>query len=268
MRFTVVTPSYNCADYILRNIRSVREQGLAPGELEHWIIDGGSTDGTVELLRNQAGIKWISEKDRGLSDAVNKGIQRARGQWIVWLNADDSLALGALDTVSKASETHPEVRLFCGAVSILRYDGSLEQTVPGWDYNLKDLLGTRTGINQPSTIVHREVYDKVGLLNVEDRYAMDYEWVVRAMHHYRCQPLAETLAFAHRRRGSITDANMVRQFQRFLEIRRQYHQPVLSRAEFRIRFYIYTEGLRRIGLARRAVRFVKRQLGREPLHPM
>ena len=95
MKFSVITPSYNCKEFILENIQSVRAQGLGPEELEHWIIDGGSTDGTVELLKSETGIHWISELDKGLADAVNKGILRSKGEWIIWLNADDLLASDA-----------------------------------------------------------------------------------------------------------------------------------------------------------------------------
>ena len=268
MTFTVVTPSFNCAPFIRNNIQSVRDQGLCHDELEHWVIDGGSTDGTLEILKREGDLKWVSERDRGLSDAVNKGIARARGDWIIWLNADDALAPGALEAFRRALCLHSDIRVFCGALTCLSYDGTVEQTVPGWDYNLEDLLGLRTGINQPATFVHREVYTKVGLLDVNNRYAMDYEWMVRAMHCFRCVPLKETLAICRRRKGSITDANMAKQFEEFLRLRRIYHRPIFSRAELRIRFYLWTEWMRRIRWLRGTVRSVKRLAGREPIHPM
>src|SRR5665213_1950029 len=161
MLFSVITPSLNCKDFILENIRSVREQGFGPEQLEHWIIDGGSSDGTLNLLREQKDVHWISEPDKGLSDAVNKGIQRASGDWIIWLNADDFLATNALNIFLENVKRHPDIRIFAGDETILAYDGSIEQVVPGWDYNLKDLLGTRTDMNQASTFVHRELYQKV-----------------------------------------------------------------------------------------------------------
>jgi glycosyltransferase involved in cell wall biosynthesis len=268
MLFTVITPSFNCAEYIRINIESVRAQGFEPEQLEHWIIDGGSTDGTIEVLKGESGIQWLSERDRGLSDAVNKGIQRARGDWIVWVNADDWLAPGALRTFLQSVERNPAARIFCGAQSWMRYDGSLEQIVPAWDYDLKELLGSRTGINQASTFIHRDVFATVGLLDVEDKYTMDYEFLVRAMHHYQCVPIPEVLSFYRRRRGSITDANMLRQFQNFLRLRRRYRQPYLCLAEFRVRFYLYTDWLRRLPWVRRAVRRAKRLVGHEPLHPI
>src|SRR2546421_11161603 len=100
MLTSIVTPSLNCGQYILRNITSVREQKFNPNELEHWIIDGGSRDQTVEILRNQKDVKWVSEPDNGLSDAVNKGIRLSQGDWIIWLNADDELAPGAIEAVA------------------------------------------------------------------------------------------------------------------------------------------------------------------------
>ena len=268
MIFSVITPSFNCKDFILENTESVRSQGMSPEQLEHWVIDGGSTDGTVEILKETEGVKWISERDQGLSDAVNKGIQRAKGDWIIWLNADDLLAKDSCKVFLEYAAKNPQIRIFAGDLVFLREDGMSEQTVKGWDYNLHDLLGTRTGMNQPSTFVHREVYEKVGLLDVSNRCAMDYEWLVRAMHHYSCVPIPQVLSYSRRRKGSITNTQMAGQFKEFLRQRRKYGKPFLSRAEFQIRFFIYTDWLRQMPRLRRTVRRVKRLFGKEPLHPM
>jgi glycosyltransferase involved in cell wall biosynthesis len=267
MLFSIVTPSLNCRDFIASNIASIRKQGFGPDELEHWVIDGGSTDGTLDILARETDVKWISEPDKGLSDAVNKGIERAAGEWIIWLNADDFLADGALRIFLEWARRYPEIRVFAGDQTYLRYDGTFEATYPGWDYNLKELLGMRTAINQASTFVHREVYQKVGLLDVSIRDAMDYEWLVRAMHHYQCVPIPQVLTFYRRRRGSIMDANAVKFYKTFLGLRRKYNCPRFSRAEFQIRFYIYTDPLRRIPWLRRSVRRIKGLFGKAPLHP-
>ena len=150
--FTIVTPALNCGCYLPRNLASIQSQGLQPGEVEHWVIDGGSTDGTLELLQKQTGLKYISEKDKGLSDAVNKGLRRATGEWIIWLNADDELAAGALALFKEAVQKYPGIYLFCGRQEVLGYDGALETVSDGWDYNLKELLGMRTAILQASPI--------------------------------------------------------------------------------------------------------------------
>ena len=149
--FSIVTPALNARAFLPRNRASVCAQGMAPGEVEHWVIDGGSKDGTVEWLQTQADVKFISEKDRGLSDAVNKGIQRATGEWILWLNADDELAPGAMAKFKEAVARFPDARMFCGAEEMRGYDGTVEEVLEPWDYNLKELLGTRIAINQAAT---------------------------------------------------------------------------------------------------------------------
>lgn len=267
MLFTIVTPSLNCKDYIQNNFDSIMKQGFGPDELEQWVMDGGSKDGTVDLLKNQTRALWVSEKDKGLSDAVNKGIRRAKGDWIIWLNADDLLNDGALKTFVEYVRKYPDIRIFCGDQAFLKYDGTMESVVEGWDYNLKELLGVRTGMNQSATFVHREVYEKVGLLDISIRYAMDYEWLVRAMHQYKCVHIPHILATYRRRPGSIMDANMAAHFETFLKVRRTYNQPRLSRAEFRILFFLYTDWLRKIRWARTGVRKVKGLFGKAPFHP-
>ncbi|HEX3720182.1 MAG TPA: glycosyltransferase family 2 protein [Verrucomicrobiae bacterium] len=268
MLFSIITPSLNCKDYISANIESVRKQGFGAEELEQRVIDGGSTDGTLDVLRSEAEIEWISEPDKGLADAVNKGIQRAKGDWIIWLNADDALADDGLKTFLRYVHLHPGIRIFCGNQAILRYDGTVEQVVPGWDYNLKDLLGVRTGMNQAATFVHQEVYQKAGLLDVGNRYTMDYEWLVRAMHHYKCVPIPHVLTHYRRRKGSITHAHLTKQYEDFLAIRRRYEKSYFTLGELRIRFYLYTDPLRQIGWLRKFVRVIKRLFGQEPAHPV
>src|SRR4051812_15345342 len=95
---TVVTPSLNSAATIKETLASVRDQGLGE-QVEHVVVDGGSTDGTVELLERAEGVRFISEPDRGLSDAMNKGVAMARGDYVGWLNADDFYLPGALAPV-------------------------------------------------------------------------------------------------------------------------------------------------------------------------
>jgi glycosyltransferase involved in cell wall biosynthesis len=258
MKFSVITPALNCAQYIRRNIESVRRQAHAFGELEHWIIDGGSTDETIMLLKSEKDTRWRSEPDDGLADAVNKGIRLASGEWIIWLNADDELAPGALEDLNKAVNLWPDVSIFVGAEKIFSYDGTLECVAEAWNYNLSQLLGSRTAINQAATFVHRRVYERVGLLNTTFRYAMDYEWIVRAVHEFRCQPLNGVLAHYHRRRGSIMDAGIAGQHREFLRVRRMYGKSRWELSELKFRFYLASDWLRRIPVLRSMVRTLKR----------
>ena len=260
-RFTVVTPSLNCGRFLPRNLRSIESQEVPGDWIEHWVIDGGSTDDTLRILAQHPRVQFVSEMDRGLSDAVNKGIRRAHGEWILWLNADDELAPGALRHFLDALDQFPSDRIFCGAQKVFDYEGQLVGVTSGWDYRLPELLGPRTAILQASTFVHRSVYETVGLLDESFRYAMDYEWTVRAMHRFSCRPLPWVLTHYHWRRGSIMDAGIAGQHREFLRVRRQHGRSYFEPAEWRIRFYLATDCLRRNRELRKAVQRIKARLG-------
>jgi glycosyltransferase involved in cell wall biosynthesis len=265
--FTVITPALNCAEFIRRNIESVRHQGVPANRLEHWVIDGGSTDETVEILKTEPDVLWISERDKGLSDAVNKGICRAKGEWIAWLNADDELFPGALATVLEWSARFPDADIFCGDETILRYDGTQEQVIKGRPYTYDDLLAREPGINQASTFLRRRLVERIGGLDVSIRDAMDYEWLVRATRVATCVYIPRVLSIYHRRKGSIMDSHMVDFFRTFRAVRRIHHRKWTESLEWLSLYYIWTEPLRRIKWFREIVRWVKRCFGREPLHP-
>ena len=113
MKVSVVTPSFNQGQFIQRTLESVATQTGA--EIEHVVFDGGSTDDTVDVLKRFGnGVKWISEKDKGQTDAVNKGIRATDGEIIGWLNSDDVYYPGAIARVVAFFETHPDVDVVYG----------------------------------------------------------------------------------------------------------------------------------------------------------
>lgn len=97
--FTIITPSYNYGHFLEDCLTSVAEQDGVT--FEHWIYDGGSTDHSAEVAARFPGAKWIQEADSGMSEAINKGFSQARGDWVMWLNADDRLKPGALAVMLK-----------------------------------------------------------------------------------------------------------------------------------------------------------------------
>src|ERR1044071_5583992 len=118
LKITVVTPSFNQAKYLETTLRSVHEQDYPC--VEHIVMDGGSTDGSVEILRKYSAhlAYWCSEKDRGQADAIAKGFQRATGDILCWLNSDDVFLPGALRAVSEYFTRHPEAEVVCGGAYI------------------------------------------------------------------------------------------------------------------------------------------------------
>jgi glycosyltransferase involved in cell wall biosynthesis len=109
---SIVTPSFNAAAYLEDAILSVSRQGRVA--VEHIVTDAVSTDGTLEILRQYPHLRWISEPDRGQSDAINKGFLLAKGELVGWLNADDYYLPGALEAIANAAAAHPEADVIYG----------------------------------------------------------------------------------------------------------------------------------------------------------
>jgi glycosyltransferase involved in cell wall biosynthesis len=214
--FTIVTPCLNGAATLRAALDSVRTQEY-PGEVEHVVVDGGSTDGTLEIL-GEAGVTYISEPDRGLSDAVNKGIRMAQGEVIGWLNADDVYQPGALARVGKALAEQPEALWATGPCLIVGADGEEIRSAVTRYKNLflrrysYRLHLVQNFVSCPSTFVRRAGFDRVGLLEERFKYSMDYDLWLRLG---RLQPplvLNEPLAAFRMAEGSLSMTGFERQF--------------------------------------------------------
>jgi glycosyltransferase involved in cell wall biosynthesis len=183
---TIVTPCLDASVTLPGALDSVRsqEQGY-PAAVEHIVVDGGSTDGTLEILGAAEGVSFISEPDRGLSDAVNKGFRRAQGEIVGWLNADDVYLPGAFARIGEAFAAEPEALWATGRCTIIDGDGrQIRRAVSAYkDFFLRrysfPLLLVQNFVCCPSTFVRRRAMDEVGLLDERFRYSMDYDLWLR-----------------------------------------------------------------------------------------
>ncbi len=176
-QITVVTPSYNHAAFLRRCIDSVLEQAYP--NLQYFVHDGGSTDGTVEILKGYGdAICWRSERDRGQAAAVNEGFRKSDGDLVAWLNSDDYYLPGAFDHAVNAFQEHPGAAMIYGRARLVDEAGHTIRPYPTFAFHRRD-LARKCYVCQPAVFVRRSVLDEVGLLNEDLDICIDYEWWLR-----------------------------------------------------------------------------------------
>lgn len=174
---SIVTPSYNQGEFIKATIDSVLSQDYP--NIEYWVMDGGSTDNTVEILKSYGDkIHWISEKDAGQADAVNKGIRRAQGQIIGWLNSDDTYLEGAVSTMVSYMKSHSDADMVYGEGYYTDKEGNIIERYLTEKYDI-GRLAEMCIICQPTAFFTREIVEKAGMLDVDHQLSMDYELWMR-----------------------------------------------------------------------------------------
>jgi glycosyltransferase involved in cell wall biosynthesis len=197
---SVITPSFNQADYLEKTIGSVIGQEYP--QLEYIIVDGGSTDASVSIIRRHESklAWWVSEADRGQSHAINKGLARATGDILCWLNSDDFLANGALHVVGRYFADHPKSAAVVGHCISLDTHSGEEFVLRGeFKSRLRLLLPTAPyRLHQPSIFWRREVYERVGPLDESMHLIMDFDYWCRIADHYRFVNLDAVLSYCHR----------------------------------------------------------------------
>ena len=256
---SVVTPSFNQGQFIRQTVESVLGQDYA--HLEYWVIDGGSTDNTPNILsefESDRRFHWLSEADGGQADAIKKGWQKCNGQIITWLNSDDVYLPGALSRVVAAFKAHSDAALVCGSASITNELGEKIGHISAPYLTLDEMLRLQAFLPQPAVFMQATHVDNVGGMNPTLQYAMDYDLFLRLaksgkfcyiedyLAEYRLHAQAKTsTAFYHLRKEAAQVAqnfmlNLTVQDRDEIDIklRLSYAYMVEAYADFRLRNYV------------------------------
>ncbi len=192
---SIVTPSYNQAAYLETTIRSVLEQDYP--SVEYYVMDGASTDGSVEIIRKYTDRLngWVSEKDRGQGDAINKGLARANGEIFAWVNSDDYYLPKAISFAVKTFEQNPDAALVYGDMLAVDQSGQTLNVIRYKQYSLDDLLCFQI-IGQPAVFFRREAYEQAGGLDINFHYMLDHLLWIRMARESKIVYVPQTWAAA------------------------------------------------------------------------
>jgi len=243
--FTVITPSWNQGQFLAECIESVMTQGDT--DFEHLIFDNQSADSTHEVASRYSHLRFVSEKDRGQSHAVNKGLAAANGEIICWLNADDAYPAGLFGRLREVF-ADPSCDVVFGDVEQVAYDGSAKRVAEAFFRNRTDLLRwweSRARLHQPAVFFRRKVATQAGPLREDLHYAMDYEYWWRISENFRFHRVHAVLAVQHRQ----PDSKTVRAWHKVYEEREKAFAPFYALIDGGNRRAFLKE--KRRGLARR-----------------
>ncbi len=174
---SIVTPSYNQAAFLERTIRSVLEQDYH--DVEYFVMDGGSTDGSVDIIKKYASqlAAWVSEKDSGQAEAINKGMKRAQGEIVGWLNSDDVYLPGAIAGAAVAFAAHPEAVMVYGDTQAVDERDRILNILHYRQLSLDDLLCFQI-IGQPAVFMRRSAFLAAGGLDTSYHFMLDHQlWI-------------------------------------------------------------------------------------------
>lgn len=209
-KISIITPSYNQGQFLEQTIQSVLLQNYP--NLEYIIIDGGSSDNSLEIIKKYEHHLsfWVSERDSGQTEAINKGLKRATGDIIAWINSDDIYLPGVFNIVADHFQKHSNVEMIYGNAEIIDENGTFlfHKKEISFDKYMGICFGFGLLISQPTAFWKRTVFDKVGYLNESLQYDMDGDFWSRMAFLCQMEHIDQLIAQARYHR----DAKTVRNF--------------------------------------------------------
>ena len=230
MKISIITPTLNHALFIEDTILSVLNQDHK--EFEHIIIDGGSIDGTIDILKKYPHLKWISEKDSGQSQAINKGFRIATGDIIGWINSDDFYEKNIFSTIANFFELNEDCSVLYGNQTDIDENKNVIGIRAGEVFTLVKLLKNPDIVRQPVCFWRKSILKDVGHLNEKYHLAMDYDFFLRIAKKYKFCYVNKDFCFFRLFPGTKTSRFSKRQRQEIYAIMKDERGGIF-------RFYIF-----------------------------
>lgn len=220
-RIGIVTPTYNMAGFLEETIQSVLSQEYP--NLDYVVMDGGSKDGTVEILRKYDGrLRWCSEPDKGQGDAINKGWHALSGDIFAFLNSDDVYLPNALATVAGHFKRNPGVGMIYGEAYHADVTGKVLDRYPTQPFDLQ-ALNSQCYVCQPAAFLLREAYANAGMIDINMHYALDYDLWIRVAKMYGVRKVDEYLATSRMHMDNKTLSSRRKVYQEIIgTVKREY----------------------------------------------
>lgn len=247
---SIITPSYNQVRFIETTLRSVLDQDYP--NIEYLVVDGGSDDGSVELLKRYTDriSWWVTERDSGQAEAINKGLSRAKGEYVAWLNSDDYYMPGAVSEAVNNLMAHPDAGIVFGNVRVVDRDEKVINNLTYANWNLIDLLSFHI-IGQPGVFMRHSVLESAGYLDQSYHLLLDHQLWIRmaqqakmvyvpslwasAHYHEDCKNLAMASDFGKEAQSIV---QWVKGSPDFDELFKQNYKKILAGAERLNAFYL------------------------------
>lgn len=208
---SIIIPSYNQSEYLEQTLLSIKEQNYP--DIELIVIDGGSTDRSVELIKRYSDYisYWVSEPDEGQVDAINKGLKRATGEWVAWQNSDDIYLPGAFSSFVEKLVACPRADVITGNISLIDSTGHVIREVHYIKPTYNGLRSEGMVVANQAAFWRRALHDKIGYLDIQYCCSFDYEWFLRLTQKYKVCHIHGTLG-ALRQHGEAKSSKLTSVF--------------------------------------------------------